>query len=127
MPVGQFDSLTIWTTNSFNYSPKLKQVIYHWGDSIDVRYASGVLSSKFNFNAVLAAEYLKNNPTFETAYVAKYEGVKTTVGNIAAYDDAGNATALSIGPSGQVRGCSCIGDELQSIVEHAGHQLLKAR
>ena len=84
-----------------------KNTLYPWGDSMDVGYSGGVLTSKFNFNAVVAAEYLKNSPKLETAYVAKsakYGGQKTTVEKIAAYEDTGGATPLSIGPGGQVHG-----------------------
>lgn len=84
-----------------------KNTLYPWGDSTDVTYANGELKSKFNFNAVIAADYLKNNPKLETTYSsksAKYGGQKVTVEKIAAYDDAGNATPLSIGTGGQVRG-----------------------
>lgn len=84
-----------------------RATLYPWGDSLDATYAGGVLTTKCNFNAVLAAEYLKNHPKRETAYTsksAKYGGRKTTVDQIAAYDDSGKATPFGIGPTGQVRG-----------------------
>ncbi|MDY3559246.1 formylglycine-generating enzyme family protein [Gemmata sp. JC673] len=84
-----------------------KNTLYPWGGSMDVTYKDGVLTSKFNYNGVLAAEYLKTHPTLETAYSAKsakYGGQKVTVEKIVAYDDAGKATAFGIGATGQVRG-----------------------
>ena len=107
-----------------------KNTLYPWGDSMDASYSGGVLTSKFNFNAVIVAEYLKNSPKLETAYVAKsakYGGQKTTVEKIAAYDEAGNATPLSIGAGGQVRGwvahgtnTGFIGTELFASINAAG-------
>jgi len=84
-----------------------KNTLYPWGDSLDASYSDGVLTSRCNFNAVVAAEYLKNHTKLETSYSAKsekYGGQKTTVEKIVAYDDSGKATPFAIGPGGQVRG-----------------------
>lgn len=107
-----------------------RNTLYPWGDSLDATYTDGVLTSKCNFNAVLAAECLTDHPKLETAYTSKsarYGGQKTTVEKIAAYDDAGNATPLSIGPGGQVRGwvahstnTGFIGTELFARISAAG-------
>jgi formylglycine-generating enzyme required for sulfatase activity len=81
--------------------------LYPWGNSPETRYADGVLTTRYNFNAVTVADYLKNHPRMEVTYnnkKSKYFGTKTTVDRIAGYDDAGNPTYLSLGASGAVRG-----------------------
>jgi formylglycine-generating enzyme required for sulfatase activity len=81
--------------------------LYPWGNNSEVGYQEGVLTTKFNFNAVTAADYLKNHAKMEVTYNnrnSKYLGKKTTVDQIAGYDDAGNATTLSVSPNGGVRG-----------------------
>jgi formylglycine-generating enzyme required for sulfatase activity len=81
--------------------------LYPWGNSPDTRYADGVLTSRFNYNAVTAAFYLRNEPKREVTYNhknSKYFGTKTTVDRIAGYDDGGRPTYLSIGANGSVRG-----------------------
>ncbi|MGC4002279.1 MAG: formylglycine-generating enzyme family protein [Pirellulales bacterium] len=84
-----------------------KNTIYPWGDSMDVSLTESGLKSKFNYNGVIAADYLRNKPTLETSYQsksAKYAGQKVTVEKIAAYDEEGRGTPFSVGPTGQVRG-----------------------
>lgn len=84
-----------------------KGYLYPWGDSPDTVYKDGVLTAKCNFNAVTAAHFLKTEPKREVAYVnakSKYAGTKTTVDQIAGYDESGKATLLSVGPNGSVRG-----------------------
>lgn len=81
--------------------------LFPWGNNTDIIYKDGVLTTKFNFNGVTAADYLKNHPKQEVTYnnqKSKYVGTKTTVDRIAGYDDAGHATTLSIGPNGSVKG-----------------------
>jgi formylglycine-generating enzyme required for sulfatase activity len=107
-----------------------KNTLYPWGDSMDVTFANGVLTTRFNYNGVIIAEYLKDHPMLETAYSsrsAKYGGQKVTVEEIAAYDDSGRATPLRIGPNGQVRGwvahstnTGFIGTELFRSISAAG-------
>ena len=81
--------------------------LFPWGNTSDIKYVNGVLVSKFNFNAVTAAEYLKNQPKLEVTYnnpKSKYYGTKTTVDQIAAYNNEGEPTYLSVGNNGMVRG-----------------------
>jgi formylglycine-generating enzyme required for sulfatase activity len=82
--------------------------VYPWGNSSDVQFANGVLTTKFNFNAVTAADCLMHEPKKEVTYnnkkSSKYFGTKTTVDRIAAYDDEGKPTYLSVGANGSVRG-----------------------
>lgn len=81
--------------------------LYPWGNSPEVEFREGKLSSKFNFNAVTAAQFLQSNPKKAVTYdnsKSKYFGTKTTVDQIAGYDEAGKATVLSVGPNGSVRG-----------------------
>lgn len=69
---------------------------FPWGDFSGVSYADGIVKSKFNFNGVTAAAYLKASPKREVTYDnprSKYFGTKTTVDQI-----------VSVGPSGMVRG-----------------------
>jgi formylglycine-generating enzyme required for sulfatase activity len=84
-----------------------KAYLYPWGNTPNATYTDGVLTSKFNFNAVTAAYYLKDQPKMTETYNnkrSKYYGIKTTVDRIAGYDDAGNPTYLSVGANGSVRG-----------------------
>ncbi|QEL13738.1 formylglycine-generating enzyme family protein [Limnoglobus roseus] len=84
-----------------------KGFLYPWGNSSDVVYADGKLTSKFNFNGVTVAKYLKDEPKKAVTYnnnKSKYFGIKTTVDQIAGYDNSGRATTLSIGANGSVRG-----------------------
>ncbi len=84
-----------------------KNTVYPWGDTNDVSFSGGTLKTKYNFNAVLAAEYLTKYPERETSYVSKsdkYGGQKTTVSKITAYKDDGTGTQLVISGTGQVRG-----------------------
>ncbi len=77
------------------------------GNSNDVLFSGGKLKTKYNFNAVVAAEYLTKSPDRETTYVSKsekYGGQKTTVSKITAYKDDGTGTQLEISGTGQVRG-----------------------
>ncbi len=86
-----------------------KNTVYPWGDTNDVSFSGGTLRTKYNFNAVLAAEYLTKYPERETSYVSKsdkYGGQKTTVSKITAYKDDGTGTQLEISGTGQVRGWS---------------------
>ena len=66
-----------------------------------------MLTTKFNYNAVTAADYLKKQPKLMVTYnnpKSKYCGTKTTLDKIAGYDDAGNPSYLTISPSGAVQG-----------------------
>jgi formylglycine-generating enzyme required for sulfatase activity len=81
--------------------------LYPWGNSPDTSYADGVLTTKYNYNAVTAADVLRNQPKREVTYnnpKSPYHGKTTTVDRIAGYDEAGNPTYLSISPNGSVRG-----------------------
>ncbi len=84
-----------------------KGTVYPWGNELDTSVVNGVLTSKFNYAGVTAAYYLKNKPKLTVTYdnsKSKYFGTKTTVEKIAGYDEAGNATYLSVSPTGGVRG-----------------------
>jgi formylglycine-generating enzyme required for sulfatase activity len=84
-----------------------KGFIYPWGDKPDVTYKDGVLKSKFSFNGVTAAEFLKTEPKKAVKYDNKkssYFDKATTVDQIAAYNKYGQPTYLSVGPNGSVRG-----------------------
>jgi formylglycine-generating enzyme required for sulfatase activity len=84
-----------------------KGTLFPWGDSSDIRYQDGVMTSKYNFNGVIAAQCLKNNPKQAVTYNnqrSKYFGTKTTVDRIAAFDSNGNAKYLAISPNGMVSG-----------------------
>jgi formylglycine-generating enzyme required for sulfatase activity len=81
--------------------------LYPWGNTSDVVYRDGTLTTKFNFNAVTAAEFLSKEPKKEVTYdnaKSKYFGKKTTVDQIAGYDESGQATVLSVSANGNVRG-----------------------
>jgi formylglycine-generating enzyme required for sulfatase activity len=81
--------------------------LYPWGNAAETSYKDGVLATKYNYNAVTAALYLKEHPEKEVTYnnrKSKYFGTKTTVDKIAGYDDAGRPTYLSVGANGSVRG-----------------------
>ena len=81
--------------------------LYPWGNSPDVTYADGKLTARCNFNAVTAAQYLKADPQRTVTYnhpCSPYQGKQATVDHIAGIDAAGNATYLSIGQNGSVRG-----------------------
>lgn len=82
-------------------------LLYPWGNAADIDYRDGKLITKFNCNAVTAAFYLQNHPKMAVTYdnpKSKYVGTKTTVDQIAGYDESGHATVLAVGPSGMVRG-----------------------
>jgi formylglycine-generating enzyme required for sulfatase activity len=81
--------------------------LYPWGDTMDVSYQSGILKSRFSFNGVTVAEFLKNAPKKVVKYdnpKSPYFGKTTTVDRIAAYNRDGQPTFLTIGPNGSVRG-----------------------
>lgn len=101
--------LTIPTSNQWEKAARGPNgYLYPWGNSPDVRFADGVLTTKYNFNAVTAADCLKNEPKKEVTYnnkkSSKYFGTKTTVDRIAGYDNEGKPTYLSVGENGSVRG-----------------------
>ncbi len=80
--------------------------LYPWGNSPDTKYEDGILTTKFNYSAVLVAPFLKGEPKRAVTYSkpkSRFFGTKTTVDAIAAYDAAGHATPLSIGANGSVR------------------------
>jgi formylglycine-generating enzyme required for sulfatase activity len=81
--------------------------LYPWGNTPDTTYVDGVLATKYNFNAVIAVDCLKNQPKRLVTYdreQSPFHGRQTTVDRIAAYDRAGQATYLEVGPTGAVRG-----------------------
>jgi formylglycine-generating enzyme required for sulfatase activity len=81
--------------------------LYPWGDDQETSYRDGVLTSRFSYNAVTVAYYLSHEPQREVTYNnprSPYNGTKTTVDHIAAYDAAGNADLLAVSPDGMVRG-----------------------
>ncbi len=80
--------------------------LYPWGNSPDVKYEDGVLTTKFNYNAVLVAPLLKKEPDREVTYSDRkspHFGTKTTVARIAAIAQDGRSTPLSIAANGSVR------------------------
>jgi formylglycine-generating enzyme required for sulfatase activity len=84
-----------------------QEFLYPWGNTPDTQYRDGKLTTRFNFNAVTAAHYLGDEPKKTVTYdnvQSKYVGTKTTVDQIAGYDEAGKPTFLSVGPNGSVRG-----------------------
>lgn len=84
-----------------------QNTLYPWGDTPDTVFKDGKLTAKYNFNAVTAAQFLQGDPKKVVSYdnpKSKYVGTKTTVDQIAGYDEAGKATVLSVGPNGSVRG-----------------------
>lgn len=81
--------------------------LYPWGNAADARYQDGVLTTKFNFNAVTAATYLKDQSKLPVTYnhpKSKYAGTQTTMDKLAAYDADGTPTRLAIGANGAVKG-----------------------
>lgn len=81
--------------------------LYPWGDSQDTVYRGGTLSTKFNYNAVTAVRYLNDTSMRAVRYDnkrSKYFGQSTTAARIAAHDESGRATYLSVSESGAVRG-----------------------
>lgn len=84
-----------------------KNTLYPWGDSMGVTYKDGVLTTRFNYNAVTAVHYLTKEPKREVTYNnsrSKFYGTKTTVDQIAGLDENGRGTPLSVSPTGSVRG-----------------------
>ena len=84
-----------------------KGFLYPWGDTLDTTYRDGVLSSRFSFNGVTAAQFLKDSPKRAVMYnnqKSPYFGKKTTIDQIAAYSKDGRSTYLSVGANGMVRG-----------------------
>jgi formylglycine-generating enzyme required for sulfatase activity len=83
-----------------------KGFLYPWGDMMDVTYRDGVLKSKFSFNGVTAAQFLKDDPNRVVSYNNKkspHFGKTTTVEKIAGYK-GDQPTYLSVGSNGSVRG-----------------------
>ena len=83
-----------------------KGTVYPWGDKPETSYEGGVLTTKFNYNAVMVAPLLDREPKREVTYSdrkGKYFGTKTTVDEIAAIDADEHSTKLSISPTGSVR------------------------
>jgi len=83
-----------------------KGTLYPWGDSADVTYRDGVLRSRFNFNAVIAAKLLKEAPERPATYdnrKSTHFGERTTISGIASYD-GDRSDRLAVLPNGQVRG-----------------------
>ncbi|MCX7044511.1 MAG: SUMF1/EgtB/PvdO family nonheme iron enzyme [Candidatus Sumerlaeota bacterium] len=81
--------------------------LYPWGATQDTSYSGGVLTSKFSYNGVCAAYYLKNFPNMTVTYSnanSPYYATTTTVSQIAAYNTSGTPTYLSISSSGAIRG-----------------------
>lgn len=82
---------------------------YPWGNTADTSYNSttGVLSTRFNYNGVVAAYYLFNQPGLAVTYSdtrSPYYGRTATVATINAYDTAGSATRFALGSGGSVNG-----------------------
>jgi formylglycine-generating enzyme required for sulfatase activity len=100
--------VTIPTSNQWEKAARGPNgYLYPWGNSPDTKFADGVLTSKYNYNAVTAAYYLTHEPKKEATYnnkKSRYFGTRTTVDRIAGYDDEGHPTYLSIGANGSVRG-----------------------
>ncbi len=81
--------------------------LYPWGNTPDSSYRDGVLTTRFNYNAVVVADLLKADPKKQVTYdkpKGKHFGEKTTLDRVAAFDADGRATTLSITPEGSVRG-----------------------
>lgn len=81
--------------------------MYPWGDSQDTVYKNGKLTTKFNCNAVTAARYLNDESKKAVRYDNRrstHFGQSTTAERIAAYDESGQATYLSVSENGAVRG-----------------------
>lgn len=83
-----------------------KSYLYPWGNTPETIYRDGVLTSNFSFNAVTAAQFLKDDPKRVVTYNNKspHFGKKTTVDRIAGYSSSGQTTILSVSHTGSVRG-----------------------
>lgn len=82
---------------------------FPWGNTLDASYnaSTGALTSRCNFNAVVAAYYLRNFPDQAVTYNdshSPYYGTKTTVSSIAGYAANGAATPFAITATGSVSG-----------------------
>lgn len=83
--------------------------LYPWGNSLDATYsgATGVFTTKCNYNGVVAADFLFNHANEPATYNNRnspYYGTVTTVGKIAGYATTGQATLFSLSSSGNVNG-----------------------
>lgn len=71
-----------------------QRTVYPWGNDADVTYLDGVLTSRFNFNAVIGA-YILQNPeqmaTFNNPKSTRY-GEQEQVKNIFSINSEGNVT-----------------------------------
>jgi formylglycine-generating enzyme required for sulfatase activity len=84
-----------------------KGFLYPWGDSLGTSYRDGVLTSRFSYNGITAAQFLKDSPKRVVKYNnerSPYFGKTTTIDQIAGYDRDGHPTYLSVEPNGSVRG-----------------------
>lgn len=83
-----------------------KAGLYPWGDAAEVSYREGALRTRFNFNAVIAARLLKEQPERTVSYdnrKSSHYGEKVALRDIASFD-AGKPVRLSVEPNGSVRG-----------------------
>ena len=81
--------------------------LYPWGNELDTTYRNGVLTSRFSFNSVTAAQFLKDAPKRVVKYdnqKSSYFGKTTPVDQIAGFSRDGQPNYLSVGPNGSVRG-----------------------
>jgi formylglycine-generating enzyme required for sulfatase activity len=101
-------SVVIPTSNQWEKAARgPKGSLYPWGDSLDTAYRDGMLTSKFSYNGVTAAQFLKDSPKRVVKYNnerSPFFGKTTTIDQIAGYDRDGRPTYLSVGANGSVRG-----------------------
>lgn len=83
-----------------------KGTLYPWGDASEVVCRDGVLRAHFNYNGVIAAKLLKEQPDRKVSYNNRKSprfGEQTSLREVASYD-GGRVVRLSVEPNGSVRG-----------------------
>ncbi len=82
------------TQAEWEYAASNNGSIYPWGDSADVSYEDGILTSRFNYNGVIAAEVLKNPDQVATYNNERSEryGEQERIGDIISINSNGGVS-----------------------------------
>jgi len=82
------------TQAEWEYAASNNGSIYPWGDSADVSYEDGILTSRFNYNGVIASEVLKNPDQVATYNNERSEryGEQERIGDIISINSNGGVS-----------------------------------